>query len=82
MITLACEDPVDLMFCDDTDTLMHTKSEQDSEADVGDMLELEGYRVELDEVEDACVARGDPVDCENSETPMQNKFEQVGEADV
>ena len=61
---------------------MHSKSEQDCEAGVGDTLELDGYRVGLDAMEDACVARGDPVDCEESETSMHNKFEQVREADV
>ena len=81
VITLAW-DEVDSLFCDDTETLMHTKSKQDCEAGVGEMLELDEYRIGLDAIEDASVARGDPVDCEDSETSMQDKSKQVGEADV
>ena len=39
------------MLCDDNETLMHSKSMQDGEADVEDMLELDEYKVGLDAME-------------------------------
>ena len=69
-------------FSDDTEISMHSRPEHDCEAGVGDMLELDKYSVAVDAMEDACVARGDPVDCEESETLMHDNSEQVGEADV
>ena len=50
-VILACEDAVDSVVCDDTETLMQDKPEQDCEADVAEMLELGESRVGVDVVD-------------------------------
>ena len=81
-VLLVCEDVVDLVFCDETETLMQNKSEQDGDADVGGMLELLEDATGLEAVEIVCVVRGDSVCWEDTEPLMHSKFEHVGEADV
>ena len=70
---LACEDVLDFVFCDDTETLID---------DVGGMLELVGVGTGFDVIrlpgEDAV----DLVFCDDTETLMQDKSEQDCVADV
>ena len=60
-VELAWEDAVAFVFCDDTETLMQDRSEQDCEA-VAEMLELGESRAGLDVVEIPCVTGEIPLD--------------------
>lgn len=60
-VEFAWEGAVDVVLCDDTETLMQDGSEQDCEVDVAEMLELGVSRVGLDVVEIPCVTGGIPL---------------------
>ena len=62
------------MLCDDTETLMHSKSIQVVEADVEDMLELDVYKVGLDEMEVGLDA------VENGIDEVEDRLDAVGKA--
>ena len=70
---LPCEDALDLVFCDDTETLI---------ADVGGMLELVEVGTGFDVIRLPCEDMVDLVFCVDTETLMQDKSEQDCEADV
>lgn len=79
---LACEDALDLVFCDDTETLVQNKSEQDCDADVGGMPEPVEDRTVFDVIRLPCEDAVDLVFCDDTETLMQNESEQDCEAEV
>ena len=62
------------MLCDDNETLMHSKSMQDGEADVEDMLELDEYKVGLDAMEFRLDTAEDGID------EVEDRLDAVGEA--
>ena len=62
------------MLCDDNETLMHSKSMQDGEGDVEDMLELDEYKVGLDAMEFRLDTAEDGID------EVEDRLDAVGEA--